>query len=164
MIRRNLPLLALIVSVAFNLGFIASIAANRYMRAPKAEEQLTEPTGCSHCLRRVSDELAAELEPLRSDQASLTRRLAELIAAPEVDRDEIDRCLDQLSAAGRRIQGAVVAAILTQREELPEGEQAEFCLEVHRCLCNSWSRSGFKSDCCPDGCARKPTTKGNKEQ
>ena len=71
---------------------------------------------------------------------------------------------DQLAAAGRRIQGAVVETVLTRKEELPEGEQAEFCLEVHRCLCDSWSRSGFKSDCCPDGCARKTTTKGNKEQ
>jgi len=163
MTGRNLLLLALVLSIAFNIGFAISIAVHRYMRAPEAEAPLPEPAGCPHRLRLLSDKLTGELEPLRSDQAGLTRRLAELIAAPETDRVEIDRCLDQLSAAGRQIQGAVVDAVLTEKEELPEGERTEFCLEVHRCLCESWSRSGFESDCCPAGCARKTETEGNKE-
>jgi hypothetical protein len=163
--HRNLLLLALVLSLAFNLGFVISIAVHRYMRAPEVEAPFPEPEGCPHRLRLLSDQLTDQLEPLRSDQAGLTRRLAELIAAPETDRDEIDRCLDQLSDTGRQVQGAVVNAILTQKEELPEGERAEFCLEVHRCLCESWSRSGFKSDCCPAGCAKKDKTEteGQKE-
>jgi len=163
MIRRNLLLLALVLSIAFNVGFVVSIAVHRYMRAPEIETPMPDPAECPIRLRLLSEQLAGELEPLRNEQAGLTRRLAELIAAPEDDRGEIDLCLDQLSATGRQVQGAVVNAILTQKEELPEGERAEFCLEVHRCLCESWSRSGFKADCCPTGCARNNETEGKKE-
>jgi hypothetical protein len=163
MSRRSVLLLVLILSVAFNVGFVATIAAHRYMRAAEVEEPTPEPGGCPHRLRVLSNELAGELEPLRSDQAGLTRELADLIAEPEPDRDEIDRCLDQLSSTGRKVQGAVVEAILTQKAELPEEERAAFCLEVHRCLCESWSRSGYKSDCCPSGCRKHEDTEGHKE-
>jgi hypothetical protein len=165
MIRRNLMLLALVVSIAFNIGFIVSIAAHRFMKKAEVEAPRSEPTGCPHCLRSVSDELGRKLEPLRSDQARLTGRLADLIAAPDADREKIDRCLDQLSATGRQVQATVVEAILKQKEALPEGERLEFCLEVHRCLCDSWSRSGFKSDCSANGCAKRSETKteGEKE-
>lgn len=163
MSRRNLLLLALVLSIAFNVGFIVSIAVHRYMRAPEVEIPLPESAGCPKHLRLLSIELADDLKPMRRDQADLTRRLADLIAAVEPDRDEIDLCLDQLSSSGRQVQGAVVEAILTHKKELPEGEREEFCLEVHRCLCESWSRSGFKADCCAAGCARKNETEGKKE-
>ncbi len=163
MSRRSLLLIALILSVAFNVGFVGSIAAHRYMRAAGAEEPAPEAEGCPHRLRLLSADLAGELKPLRSEQASLTRELADLIAEPEPDGAEIDRCLDRLSETGRKVQGAVVEAILTQKAELPEGERAAFCLEVHRCFCESWSRSGYKSDCCPAGCGKRKETEGHKE-
>ena len=164
MTHRNLLLLALILSLAFNLGFVVSIAAHRYLRASEAETLLPDSAGCPNRLRLLSDQLTDDLEPIRRGQAGLTRRLAELIAAPEPDRVEIDRCLDQLSANGRQVQGAVVEAILTQKEELPKGERAEFCLEVHRRLCESWSRSGFKADCCATaGGKQQKEAEGQKE-
>jgi hypothetical protein len=167
MIRRNLLLLALVISVAFNLGFVVSIAFHRYMKDADNAGQMEVQAGCPRQLQVMSAGLAKTLEPLRRDQAGLTRRLADLIAAPDTDRAEIERCLDQLSSAGRQVQEAVVDAILTQKEKLPEGERLDFCLEVHRCLCDSWSRSGFGSDCRSPGCAKKPQeqndSEGNKE-
>lgn len=161
--RRRPLLFALILSLAFNIGFGVSIAVHRCMRGAEIEIPLPEPAGCQHRLRLLNDRLAGELLPLRSDQAALTRRLADLIAAPKPDRVEIDRCLDKLSLSGRKVQGKVVEAILTKKAELPEEERAAFCLEVHRCLCESWSRSGFKSNCCPTGQAEDNKQEERKE-
>jgi hypothetical protein len=161
--RHSLMRLALLLSLAFNLGFGASVAVHRYMGGTAVAEPPTESTGFPHRLRVLSDQLAGELKPLRREQATLTRKLTTLIAEPEPDRGEIDRCLDDISSTGRRVQGAVVEAILEQKDQLPEGERAAFCLEVHRGLCESWSRSGFESDCCPKGCARNNKQEGTKE-
>ena len=155
--RGRLQLLALIVSLAFNLGIVGSIVARSTMNARGSGMPPAEPAECNTSPLMLQSGLLTELKPLRQEQASMTRNLADMITGKDPDLVKIEQCLDRLSATGRVIQGRVVRAVLERKEELPETERPDFCIQVHRSLCDSWTREGIQASCCPE-----PTSEQNK--
>lgn len=143
----RLLILALTVSVAFNLGFVGTIAYNR-LSVPDSElPPCLSGNGNQPRVVELSERLQQELGPLRHQQADETRRLAELIAAAEPDQTAINSCLDRLAATERSIKGLVVETILAQQAELPESQRAVFCNHVRRRLCDPWIGCGANGAC-----------------
>lgn len=134
-------LLALAVSVAFNLGVVGATAYRKLQRPDLSSAAATRSAA------RLPDaqDSDTDLRLLRDRQADLSRRLAELITVGEPDRDAIDRCLDRLASTTRSVHGQVVRTVLAQREMLLEPDRIAFCDQVHRRLCDPWTGCGTTS-------------------
>jgi len=144
--KRGLILLGLVVSVAFNVGFVVSVAASRSGAAP--HERLSGQAPATDVEWVPCEDLQDRLDPVRRRQAGLTRRLAVLVADPDPDNEAIDSCLDGLAAANRQVQATVVDCIMLERNSLSEAEREAYLQRVHHRLCDPWTECGVPASCC----------------
>ena len=144
--KRGLLLLGLVVSVAFNVGFVVSVAASHSGAVPSEPLEGQLPATEVEWVR--CKDLQDRLDPLRRRQAGFTRQLAGLIADPETDSKAIDTCLDGLAAANRQVQATVVECIMLERNSLPEAERDAYLQRVHHRLCDPWTECGVPASCC----------------
>ncbi len=144
--KRGLILLGLVVSVAFNVGFVVSVAASRSGAA--SHEPLSGRPPATDVEWVPCEDVQDRLDPVRRRQAGLTRQLAVLIADPDPDNDAIDSCLDGLAAANRKVQATVVDCIMLERNSLSEAEREAYLQRVHHRLCDPWTECGVPASCC----------------
>jgi hypothetical protein len=144
--KRGLLLLGLVVSVAFNVGFVVSVAASH--SGAVSSEPHAEQSPATDVVWVPCEDLQGRLDPLRRRQAGLTRQLAILIADPEVDDEAIDSCLDGLAAANREVQATVVDCIMLERNSLSEADRDVYVQRVHHRLCDPWTECGVPASCC----------------
>jgi hypothetical protein len=142
-------LLLLLVSLAFNLAVAAAVGA-RLLTADGAVNRADQaacgdviPYGDSPQVRASCSRMHCRLEALRQRQGEETRRLAELLAAPQPDREEIDRCVVGLGDLQLGIQRLVVDTVLEQMATLPPDARGKFCEHVRGRLCAPWSGCGM---------------------
>ena len=145
--KRRTLIGALLVSVAFNLGFSAKLAL-QWSRARSEQPSVVGRMDCYPAeFRELCSRLEAEVQKLRVEQAEHTRRLAELMAAEEPENEAIGACLDELSRTERLIKGAEIDTVLAQRATLGPEDVEKFCSHVRNRLCTPWA------DCRPaEGC------------
>lgn len=144
--KRGLVLLGLVVSVAFNVGFVVSVAASR--SGASANENLSGQSPATDDGWVPCEDLQDRLDPVRRRQAGLTRQLAVLIADPDPDNESIDSCLNELAAANRQVQATVVDCIMLERNSLSEAERGPYLQRVHHRLCDPWTECGVPASCC----------------
>lgn len=144
--KRGLVLFGLVVSVAFNVGFVVSVAASRYGAA--SQKPLSGPAPAMDVEWVPCENLQDRLDPVRRRQAGLTRQLAVLVADPDPDNEAIDGCLDGLAAANRQVQATVVDCIMLERNSLSEAEREAYLQTVHHRLCDPWTKCGVPASCC----------------
>jgi len=87
--------------------------------------------------------MQCQLQALRLTQGEETRRLAELLAAAEPNRDSIDRCVVRLGELELCIQRLVVDTVLRQMAALPPDARVAFSEHVRGRLCAPWSGCGM---------------------
>jgi len=160
--RTRLLTAGLVVSLAFNLGFVTMTALRCRGRGQAATACAPTPDGCAAHLDEVSQTLRPAIAPLRRQQAAETQRLAGLLAASEPDREAIAGCLDRLSAISHSIHGQVVEAILTHEEAMSPHERAAFADHVRRRLCDPWVSCGMSTCDAPAPETRPEQTGGEK--
>lgn len=161
--KHRLLILALIVSAAFNVGFLGALGYHSCSSTDSAMPRCVPHAEPSGRLAELSARLQRQLEPLRAQQADETRRLAGLISAPEPDRAAIEASLDRLATIGRSIHGLVVNTVLEQTELMPDDERAVFCSHVHRRLCDPWVGCGTTA-CDAAGRKHQPQHRANEPQ
>ena len=149
--KRGLVLLGLVVSVAFNVGFVVSVAASR---CGASHERLTGQSPATDVEWVPCEDLRDRLNPVRRRQAGLTRQLAVLVADLDPDNEAIDSCLDELAAANRQVQATVVDCIMLEQNRLSEAEREAYLQRVHHRLCDPWTECGVPASCCTSA----PTT------
>ncbi len=157
---RRVLLVALVASLAFNLGLVGSrLVAARDHSAPAAaplDRDAYPPEFGALC-----DRLEGDVAALRSVQALHTRELADLMASASPDPAAIETCLDRLAATERQIKGAVVRTVLAQRAVLPAEQRQHFCNRVHDRLCTPYQGCASPTPCAPPECAHDQ--RGNRE-
>ena len=144
--KQGLILLGLVVSVAFNVGFVVSVAASRSGAAP--HERLSGEFPATDVEWVPCEDLRDRLDPVRRRQAGLTRQLAVLVAEPDPDNEAIDSCLDGLASANRQVQETVVDCIMLERNSLSDAEREAYLQRVHHRLCDPWTECGVPASCC----------------
>jgi uncharacterized membrane protein len=114
MIRRNLLLVGLLLSLAANLFFVGGIAYRMY-RMPDFRDMRPFPPNVGWIVRDLSEERRQQLEPLlrqsaevirplRSTMFQTQRRVNELMAAPEFSADELGQAFADLRNASDQYQ------------------------------------------------------------
>jgi len=144
--KRGLVLLGLVVSVAFNVGFVVSVAASR--SGATSQDRLSSQPPATDVEWVPCEDLKDRLDPVRRRQAGLTRQLAVLVADPDPDNEAIGSCLDGLAAANRQVQATVVDCIMLERNSLSEAEREPYLQRVHHRLCDPWTECGVPASCC----------------
>lgn len=145
---RRFLTLALVASLAFNVGFVAS-------RGLDAEPTVAviDHDAYPAEFNRLCERLEGDVQSLRVVQAEHTRELADLMSAAEPDLEAIEGCLDCLAHTERKIKGALVHTVLSQRELLPPEQRARFCDQVRTRLCTPWEGCASSTPCAPHECA-----------
>jgi hypothetical protein len=166
--RRSL-LLLLVVSLAFNLAVAVAVGA-RLLGA----EGGTSEAGTAGCANAVPfadspavvaacSRMRCRLDALRQRQGEETRRLAELLVAPQPDRDRIDRCVVNLGDLQLGIQRLVVDTLLEQMAALPPEARGAFCEHVRGRLCAPWSGCGVAAPGGQPAVQGDPQSKGGRD-
>ena len=133
----------LVVSLAFNVGFIVTFLFREYghhadrqehgehsgMRSLHKELGLTESQ--QEHMEQAKKELLGNIEVSRNELAIQRQVLAELLAQPQPDPEAISAQLDRISSLQRQVQHEVVEHLLEERELL-HGEQQELFNEIIR--------------------------------
>jgi len=114
-------LIALIISLAFNIGFILVFIHVKCVKA-KAEKQ--EPKVQQERTHRVfRDEGIAES---RRANFELRRELFQELAKPEVDKDKIKELVENLKESQKALDKSVIQHFISMREGMTAEEAEEF--------------------------------------
>ncbi len=112
MIRRNLPLFALLLSVGLNLFLLGGIGMRLFQAETRAAVRPFPPS-IGWILRDLDEErraqlrelaapFAEEIRPLRRDMLAAQRRVNALMAAPDYDGEALAAAFAELREASRR--------------------------------------------------------------
>lgn len=138
--RKKLVLITLALSLSLNLAFAATWAVRRFAapggggQTAAREHEIWSPL---HRRLGVGRSRWKKIEPrLREFQRKLGERheriqkvrhgMLELLSAPEVDRNAIEKQQDRVLAAFRKTQDLVLSHVLTERKLLTPEQRKQF--------------------------------------
>ncbi|MBU0599222.1 periplasmic heavy metal sensor [bacterium] len=134
--KKRLFIMAFVLSVALNLGFLGAIGWHHWQRYDRI--------GCKHGFRPfyekrfgLSKEKATKMEglrrslmqkmkPINHELAGERKELISLLSEPEVRKKEIDRRLNNIQTLQGKIQLMIVEHLLSAKENLIPQEQKRF--------------------------------------
>lgn len=158
-LKKNRLLWALVLSLAFNLAFLAAFAFTEY-RARKSCAMTQGTTlrggpGLSakqKCrIEESHNKLEAQLAPLRAKMASHCRKLSDILSLPAPSSAEIHAETAAIADIQRRVQNLILENFLNNRAALPKEQRRYFNDMLQQGLCSANSCGMAASD---PGCER----------
>ena len=119
-------LIGLLVSLAFNVGFIVIFAYHACMKQKSVMPRT--PNVHERSQRFFSDENVAQQ---RRGNIELRREFFKELAKPEVDRDELLKLIQRLEESQRTLEHSVLLHFIQIREEMTAEEAEEFFGKFH---------------------------------
>jgi len=167
-LKKNRLLWALVLSLAFNLAFLAAFAYTEY-RARKSCA-ITQgatlsggPRLSAKQKRRLEEsrnKLEAQLAPLRAKMANHCRKLSDILSSPAPSSADIQAETTAMADIQRRVQNLILENFLNNRAALPKGQRKYFNNMLQEGLCSA-NRCGMAAS--DPGCERANEQSNTKE-
>lgn len=158
----------LIVSLAFNVGFVAMFAVRAYHRSgdhapqqssaalPVLYDALNLTEAQEARMAESKENLRSRIEELQRAMIGEGETLGRLLADPEPDRGAIASQLQRMAAIQRQIQEQVVEHLLTNRDLLTADQQRTYKEIISRHVCPCVGRGHAEM---PNKCQHRPEVK-----
>jgi Spy/CpxP family protein refolding chaperone len=170
--KREIPVILIVLSVALNLGFVGSWAWGALRQRSESAAgcgMMGQANGASCGLHQelgVSDQQWREIAPrlaefreradtISHDSAMLRLDLLNLLSADSPDQKAIQAKQDEIAANQRRMQEEIVAHLLREKQTLTaEQERKLFGLMRERCMCANCGHADSQDGAgeCMSGC------------